>query len=246
MAGSVLSRRELLSLCGTTGASMLIGSVMSSGESLIPAERAVDHLLLGAADLESAMVWFERKAGVKAEAGGSHPGVGTRNALISLGRRQYLEIIAPDPRQTTFSFQIDVRKLSEPRLITWAAATTNIDAIAQKAREAGHQIFGPRDGSRARPDGRVLHWKTLGVVNKFGLEDVEPIPFFIQWASDSLHPSEDSPKGCELQSFEIGHPEPANVTATLRGLGIQATVKRSAKVTLTAALKTPKGRVELS
>jgi glyoxalase-like protein len=245
MPGSVLTRRELLSLCGTTGASMLIGSVMSSGESLIPAERAVDHLLLGAAGLENAMAWFERKTGVKAEAGGSHPGIGTRNALISLGGRQYLEIIAPDPRQTAFNFQIDVRKLTEPRLITWAAATTDIDAIAQKARAAGHQIFGPRDGSRARPDGRVLHWKTLGVLNKFGLDGVEPIPFFIQWASGSLHPAEDSPKGCELQSFEIGHPEPANVIAALKGLGIQARVTRSTNVTLTAAFKTPKGRVEL-
>jgi len=246
MAGSVLTRRELLSSCGTIGASMLIGSVMSSGDSLMPAERAVDHLLLGAGDLESAMAWFGGKTGVKAEVGGSHPGVGTRNALISLRRRQYLEIIAPDPKQATFNFQVDIRKLTEPRLITWAAATTNIDAVAQKAREAGHQIFGPRDGSRARPDGRVLHWKTLGVVNQFGLEGVEPIPFFIQWDFDSLHPSEDAPKGCELQSFEIGHPEPANVIATLKGLGIQARVKRSTKVTLRAALKTPKGRVELS
>ncbi len=92
----------------------------------------------------------------------------------------------------------------------------------------------------------MLHWKTLGVVNKFGLDGVEPIPFFIQWASDSLHPSEDSPKGCELQSFEIGHPEPANVIAMLKALGIQARAKHSAKVTLTAALKTPKGKVELS
>ena len=90
-------------------------------------------------------------------------------------------------------------------MITWAAATTDINVMAKKAREAGHQIFGPSDGSRARPDGRVLTWKTLGVLNKFGLQSVEPIPFLIEWAIDSLHPSQDSPKGCELQSFEIEH-----------------------------------------
>ncbi len=246
MAGSVLTRREALSLCGATGVLALLGSDTSSGENLIRAERAADHILLGAADLESAIAWVERKTGVKAEPGGSHPGAGTRNALISLGGRRYLEIIAPDPKQTAFNFQIDIRKLTEPRLITWAAATTDIEAVAKKARAAGYQIFGPRDGSRARPDGNVLQWKTLGVMNKLGLEGVEPIPFFIQWAAGSLHPSQDSPKGCELQSFEIGHPAREEILAALKRLGIEAKVTQSTKITITAALKTPKGRVELS
>src|SRR5688500_13116718 len=115
MAEPVLNRRELLCLCGATGFSILAGSDVIMGADLIPAARAVDHLLLGAADLESAITWVERKTGVRAEAGGSHPGVGTRNALISLGGRQYLEIIAPDPSQTAFNFQIDIRKLTTPR-----------------------------------------------------------------------------------------------------------------------------------
>ena len=245
MAGSVINRRELLCLGGAAGFSILAGSDVSLGEDLIPAGRAVDHLLLGAADLESAITWVERKTGVRAEAGGSHPGVGTRNALISLGASQYLEIIAPDPNQSAFNFQIDIRKLTTPRLITWAAVTTDIDAVAKKARDAGYQLFGPRDGSRARPDGKLLRWKTLGVMMKFGLQGVEPIPFFIQWAADSVHPSQDSPKGCELQSFEIGHPEPGQVSDALKKLGIEARTKQATGATLSAVFKTPKGTVEL-
>jgi len=218
---------------------------MSARENVVPVTAAVDHLLLGAADLDHGIAWVELLTGVKAIMGGSHPGVGTRNALLSLGGRRYLEIIAPDPAQTAYNFQIDIRKLTEPRLITWAAVTTDINAIAKNAREAGHQIFGPRDGSRARPDGKVLKWKSLGVMNSFGLEGIEPIPFFIEWASDSLHPSQDSPKGCELQSFEIGHADPANLTGALKKLGIEATVKLAKSARLTATLRTPKGKVEL-
>jgi hypothetical protein len=214
-------------------------------ENLAPAETAVDHLLLGVADLEHGIAWFEKLTGVRAAAGGSHPGVGTRNALAALGGRRYLEIIAPDPLQTAYNFSIDLRKLGEPRLITWAALTPDITATAKLARGAGHQIFGPRDGSRASPDGKLLRWKTLGVLTELGARGVEPVPFFIEWAGDSPHPSQDSPRGCELRSFEIKHPEPADVSGVLNKLGIEAKVRGAKEAKLSATLKTPKGEVVL-
>jgi hypothetical protein len=218
---------------------------MGAGKKLIPARTAVDHLLLGSADLNAGITWVEQRTGVRAVSGGSHPGVGTQNALIALGGRQYLEIIGPDPAQTAYNFPIDVRRLTEPRLITWAAVTGDLDALAKSAREAGHDILGPRDGSRTRPDGKVLTWKTLGVLSTLSLQGVEPIPFFIEWSPDSLHPSQDSPAGCELRSFAIHHPEPARVRDALKRLGIEAEVKPARSVELVATLATPKGNLEL-
>ena len=246
MAAYTLTRRELLRFGGGIGASCLLGSTMKGAEQLATARSAVDHLLLGVSDLGRGVAEIERMTGVKAVIGGSHPGVGTRNALISLGGKQYLEIIAPDPTQTAYNFHIDVRTFSEPRLITWAAMTTDITAMAERAREAGHQVFGPRDGSLARPNGKLLKWRTLGVLNKFGLQGVEPIPFFIEWAADSPHPAQDSPRGCALLAFQIDHPDPASVIGVLKGLGIEAEVNQGSSVRLTATLQTPKGRVDLS
>jgi Glyoxalase-like domain len=206
----------------------------------------LDHLLLGVADLDDGIEWVETLTGVKAARGGSHPGRGTHNALLSLGGRRYLEIIAPDPAQTAYNFQIDVRKLAEPRLVTWAAGTSDVDAVAKQARDAGHQIFGPNDGSRARSDGKLLKWKSLGVQSAFGRDGVEPIPFFIQWAADSPHPSQDSPTGCELQALALEHPEAAKVRNALRELGIDLEAKPADAVRFTATLKTPKGEVRLT
>ncbi len=240
------TRREWLGLCVATGAAGFWMSGSRTAESLVPATSAVDHLLLGVADLDRGIAWVEKLTGVRAVIGGSHPGAGTRNALLSLQGRRYLEIIAPDPGQTAFNFRIDVRKLSEPRLITWAAGTTDIHAVARRALDAGCKIFGPQEGSRARPDGKLLRWKTFGVMNEFGATGVEPIPFFIEWAPDSLHPSQDSPKGSVLRAFEIEHPSSASVTALLAKLGIEAKVKPGEHVRLTATLQTPKGNARLS
>lgn len=219
---------------------------MNAETDLRPATQAVDHLLLGVADLDHGIEWVEKWTGVKAAVGGSHPGRGTRNALLSLGGRRYLEIIAPDPAQSSYNFQIDVRKLVEPRLITWAVGTSDIEAVARKAKDAGLQLFGPNDGSRARPDGRLLKWKSLGVQNSFGRDGVEPVPFFIQWAADSPHPSQDSPGGCELVALALEHPEAVKVRKSLRDLGIDLEVKQAEAAKLVATLKTPKGKVELS
>ncbi len=212
-------------------------------DSPAPVKAIVDHLILGASDLDQAVAWFEKTTGVKPVIGGVHPGRGTRNALVSLGGRQYLEILAPDPAQQGVSLKYDLRLLTTPRLIHWVAVTDDIDQVVAKARSAGLSPIGPRDGSRARPDGRLLKWSSLDVVNN---ERVTLIPFFIQWAADSLHPSQDSPGGCELQSLGMEHPNPAGVTDTLRKLDIEAQIKRANEARLRAILKTPKGKVELS
>jgi Glyoxalase-like domain len=217
-----------------------------AAEGLVPAVSAADHLLLGVSDLDRGIEWVERRTGVKAAPGGSHPGVGTRNALISLGGRRYLEIIAPDPAQTDFKFRIDVRRLSEPRLITWAAGSKDVDALAKKARASGFDVFGPQPGSRKRPDGRVLSWKTFGVKSDLAADDVDPIPFFIEWAADSLHPSQDSPTGCELLALEIAHPRPGEVDGVLARLGIGAKTKSRDRALLAATLRTPKGTLKLT
>jgi len=205
-----------------------------------PAVDIVDHLLIGVADLDRGIDWVEERTGVRAAIGGSHPGVGTRNALLSLGARHYLEIIAPDPAQDNYSFPVDVRPLIEPRLVTWAASIENIEAIAAIARAR------PAAGSRRTPSGKLLQWRTLGIPNKLGTGAVEPVPFFIEWAAGSTHPSQESPIGCELLSVQFQHPYAAALAAMLKSLGIQAQIFQADAVRITATVKTPKGVIEFS
>ena len=222
----------------------IIGGPLVAEQAAKPAVEAVDHLLLGVADLDAGIAWMERLTGVRAVPGGSHPGRGTRNALLSLGRHRYLEIIAPDPAQATFTYEPDLRTFKEPHLIAWAAATTDIQAVVAAARTASQQVFGPNDGSRARPDGRMLRWRVLGLRSDLAADGVNPIPFFIEWAADSVHPSTDSPTGCDLQALAITHPKPADVADTLLHVGIRATVI-AGDAQLEATLRCPRGKVEL-
>jgi Glyoxalase-like domain len=172
---------------------------------LAPAKFVLDHVLLGVAELEDGIAWVEKKTGVKAAYGGSHPGAGTHNALLSLGDRQYLEIIAPDPNQKSIGALVPLLKeFPIPKPFSWVATTRGIELLANKLRGAGLNIDGPQSGSRMRPDGRWLQWKTIRLSGQpYGL-----IPFFIEWASDTIHPSVDSPSGCQLADLELYHPEP--------------------------------------
>jgi hypothetical protein len=52
--------------------------------------------MLGTSNLERALSDFEKATGVHPILGGTHPS-GTQNALVSLGRSTYLELIAPGP-----------------------------------------------------------------------------------------------------------------------------------------------------
>lgn len=210
---------------------------------LCPAKDAVDHLLLGVPVLEEGIAWVAERTGVKAVAGGRHPGLGTHNALLSLGARQYLEIIAPDPTQTSLAPQFAFLQLATtPRLLTWAARTNDIEALAAQAHAANFELDGPRDGARTRLDDQTLSWRTLFLKTRWSLL----MPFFIEWGAASLHPSEDSSAGCRLQRFVIESPEPQPLQASLAQLGITANVQRGREPRLQATLVTPAGKIVLT
>ena len=244
MEAQATDRRTALRALGLVAASAVTRFEIIM-EASGPAVTAADHLLLGVADLDRGIQWVEERTGVKPVVGGSHPGRGTRNALLSLGAKQYLEVIAPDPAQSTSTFRIDLRTLKEPRLVTWAAATSDIEAVARGAKAAGRSVVGPTDGSRARPDGRMLRWRSLAMASTLAVGIVEPIPFFIQWAADAVHPASDSPGGCELKALRIAHPQPAAVVDALRAVGIDADVASASEAALYATISTPKGVIEL-
>lgn len=239
MGNGAISRREVVAAMAGVAAG-LAGAAVREGTEV------VDHLLLGVSDLDVGMAWVERRMGVTAAMGGSHPGRGTRNALIALGGRHYLEIIAPDPKQSSYRFQVDVRQLAEPRLVTWAAHTSSLAAVAERARQAGLRVSGPSAGSRTTPAGKTLTWKTLGIANRFGRAPVEPVPFFIEWATGSAHPSQDSPAGSELVSLALEHPEAGALRDLLEKVGVRVEVGKGARARIAAVVKTPKGVVELS
>jgi hypothetical protein len=239
-----VSRRAFVQLAASGLAAGVSSLRLSMTQPAMPAATAVDHLLLGVADLDAGIDWVEQRTGVRAIAGGVHPGRGTRNALIALSGRHYLEILAPDPSQEGGG-RADLRALGDPRLITWSALSTDIDALAARVKATGLNATAPRPGSRARPDGRLIEWTTLGIESAFASGGIDPIPFFIQWSAASPHPSQDSPKGCALASLEFEHPDAGRLRDTLSRLGIDATTRQAEVPAIIAILTTPKGTVVL-
>jgi len=205
------------------------------------AKDAFDHILLGAPDLEAGIRWVEQRTGVRAKFGGNHPGHGTCNALLSLGARHYLEIIAPDPAQANVSDERGLRQLSSPRIIQWAIHTEDVAAMRRMAEAAGIKTIGPQPGSRQRPDGKMLRWQVLAI------EQTTPlVPFFIQWESGSLHPSSDSPALGTAQSLYFETPQPEELTRILHGVAIEADIRKSDLPRIVLAVQTARGEIEMS
>ena len=168
----------------------------------------LDHLLLGCSDLDQGIAFVEKNTGVRPAMGGVHPGRGTRNALLSLGPLHYLEVIAPDPAQTEIpkiraELPAILKRPAAPTLLDWAVHTSDIVGVAERWEKAGVAFQGPTPGSRARPDGKMLHWQTLNLTNDRG----GLLPFFIQWGAETVHPSVDAPQGCTLEIFAVVTPD---------------------------------------
>jgi hypothetical protein len=203
----------------------------------------VDHLVYATPDLDAGVRTIETLLGVRATTGGQHPGLGTRNALVALGPKSYLEIIGPDPDQPRLSqprrFGID--DLKGPRLVGWVAKGTRLEQVVSKARLAGVGLGDVIDGSRKRPDGVVLAWRytdpNVVVENRL-------IPYFIDWGT-SPHPADSAARGATLVALWAEHPDATRVEMMLKRIDLDLPVQSGPKATLIATIDGPKGRVVL-
>jgi hypothetical protein len=204
----------------------------------------LDHILLGVRDLDEGISFMEKKSGVHAIVGGSHPGAGTRNALLSLGTQRYLEIIAPDPQQNSSPSALHkgLSELASPALISWAVHTRDITGDANRLRKAGIAFDGPLDGSRKRPDGLLLQWKTLRLKD----DRDGTLPFFIQWGPTTPHPSADAPRGCRLTSFAVAGSNPAELREIFHQMGVDVKVDAGSEPKLIAKFESERGIFELT
>lgn len=200
----------------------------------------LDHLVFDAHDLDAAVQDLSQRLGVAAGAGGRHPGLGTHNALLSLGDRAYLEVIAPDPTQPAppqRPFSLD--GLDVPKLAGCAVACDDIDAVVARARERGYDPGDPMQLERATPDGRVLRWRVTTAEFAGG-----PVPFLISWG-DTPHPALTAPSGLRLLDFRVEHPDTTLIRARLAALDVDVRVDEAPQTALVATILGPTGNVEL-
>ncbi len=203
----------------------------------------LDHLVYATPDLDATVHELERMLGVRPSVGGQHPGLGTRNALLALGPRVYLEIVGPDPDQpapdTPRWFGIDA--LRAPHLVTWCASASDLPSLHARAAAAGMALGAVRDGGRVRPDGVVLSWQ---VTSPFTVLEHGLVPFFIDWL-DSPHPAGSAAGGVSLVGFEAEHHAPNSLRAMYAALGLDIPVRAAETPALVATLEGPNGRVTL-
>jgi hypothetical protein len=208
-----------------------------------PGLETVDHLVYATPDLSLGIQAIEALTGVRAKPGGSHPGMGTRNALVSLGPSRYLEIIGPDPAQEDYRkprvFHVDT--VEQPKLVTWAARAVDIAPLAARSLPGGIRPGSALAGRRTRPDGTVLSWQLTDPY----VEIADGIvPFFIDWG-ESTHPSTDAPPGARLVGLVAGHPAPRRVKACFDALGLTIPVVSSPVPRLSASIETGDGVITL-
>ena len=192
------------------------------------------------ASLEGGINWATDTFGVAPSYGGEHVGLGTRNALLSLGDT-YLEIIAPDLAQAPAN-NLGQRfaELTEGGLVTWAVQGP-LAEMARGLNDSGVSTAGPHRAERKTAEGELLVWELLfPAVTAHGGR----MPFFIDWL-DCAHPAETNPRGGEFRSLTITDPGASGLQKILNSLGLNVMVLEG-EAALSVDIETAKGMVTLS
>lgn len=200
----------------------------------------LDHVLVGVADLEEGSERMGALTGVTPVFGGSHPKLGTHNALLGLGKDLYLELIAVRPKVDHAGQFEFLRGCSEPIPVGWVVATDDRRRTAARLVDSG---FTPGEflaGGRVRESGERLSWQMFAVEERL----LGTSPFFIEWGDGTLHPSADAPQGCAVAELSLVDPRAERLERLIAALALEVEVAEGPS-RIELELETPAGRVGL-
>jgi catechol 2,3-dioxygenase-like lactoylglutathione lyase family enzyme len=129
----------------------------------------LDHVVIAVQDLARAVEDY-RALGFSVQMGGRHPGRTSHNALVVFEDGAYLELIAwpePGPAERWYN----VLTAHGEGFMDFALIPGDVPRAIDEARSRGLTMNGPIDGSRVRPDGREIRWRT-------GRQTTFDLPFF--------------------------------------------------------------------
>lgn len=200
----------------------------------------IDHFMYAVPSLDEGMQWATDTFGVAPAYGGEHIGLGTRNALLSLGSA-YLEIIAPDPAQD-LSGTLGERfaNLSTGGLVTWAVEGPLSD-IAAALKTQNIETHGPNRTKRQTAEGDTLEWELLFPV---GSMHGSRLPFFIDWLA-CANPKDTNPQAGFFKALTLTTPESANLTVALAAIDLTQQVTQGDPA-IAVTIATDSGELTLS
>jgi hypothetical protein len=209
----------------------------------------LDHVIWICNDLQHGSQRFEELTGVRPIFGGTHASGLTHNALVPLGERCYLEILAPTGAASAAddAWCRFARQAPEPRLFTYCMRSSQpLDDLAAQAHRLGCSLATVGGNGRITPEGVQLRWKWLQPTHEqFGLA----FPFFIDW-QNSAHPSQSvtaagAAQSIRLRDFAVGHPDTLGLERLLSQLGVSVAAYAAPTVAFRLQLDTPRGIVSL-
>ena len=204
----------------------------------------IDHLVIGAAELDKATKQIQ--SFIKAEflAGGKHPLMATHNRLIKLQKSLYLEIIAADPsaslprnakiKNRWFSLDAGTtqKRLSQaPQPLCWVVAVNDIEQTAMHCGYNPGKVIEMTRGD--------LKWK-ITVSENGDLPESGVLPILIEWPNGK-HPTKTMPESkISLEKLTLFHPQPSGIKHILSKLNINGPIRvNHGEPKLQFSLKTP-------
>jgi hypothetical protein len=163
----------------------------------------LDHLSFAAGPegLAETAQWLGERLGAQFHDGGFHPRFGTRNHILPMTGGRYLEVVGvldhPAADKAPFGQAVRARTAQGGGWLGWVVAVDDLNPVEQRL---GRPAI---EGQRHLPDGELLTWRQIGVLN---LMADPQLPFFVRWESNAdLHPSNGG-REVELLKIEIaGH-----------------------------------------